>query len=31
VGAAWAESLVWIFILLGGFACVLWLIIIIFK
>ena len=31
VGANWAESLVWIFMLLGGFAGILWLIIIIFQ
>ena len=31
VRANWAESLVWIFILLGGFAGILWLIIIIFQ
>ena len=31
VGANWAESLVWIFMLLGCFAGILWLIIIIFQ
>jgi hypothetical protein len=30
-GATWAESLVWIFILMGGFAGILWLIITIFQ
>jgi hypothetical protein len=31
VEETWAEGLVWIFVLLGGFAGILWLIIIIFQ